>query len=93
MLKSRGFTPQAKTQTVSFSPDDHMLLTFKGDGSVWTREGNIPETEADKQFFLAKIAEQIRLGQEDISGVVEQRDALQAQYDTLYAKLFPQSSS
>jgi hypothetical protein len=34
MLKQRGLPLAAKGGIVSFSPDDHMLLTFKDNGSV-----------------------------------------------------------
>jgi hypothetical protein len=34
MLKQRGLPLPAKGGIVSFSPDDHMLLTFKDNGSV-----------------------------------------------------------
>jgi len=86
LLRAKGLPLPAAGGSTQFSPDNHMLLIFKGDGSVWTRDGNVPETEAIKQFHLAKLSEQIGRGGQDISGVVSQYNALQEQLETLKAQ-------
>jgi len=95
LLKSKGLPLPAAGGSVQFSPDGQMLLIFKGDGSVWTRDGNVPETEAQKQFLLSNLNDRIGRGRDDISGVESQYDMLQEQLETLqkqHDSLWPRSA-
>jgi hypothetical protein len=91
LLENLGYAHPGKNQSRMFSVDGTMY-TFKGDdGSVWTNDGNIPISEDAKQLTLGHLSSRISEGQRDISDVISNRDALQAQYDALAAKYAPRA--
>jgi len=90
LLENSGHPHPGANQTVGFAVDN-IIYMFKGDGSVWTNDGNIPISEEAKQMSLGRLSSRISEGQRDMSNVILNRDALQAQYDTLKAKYTPRA--
>lgn len=89
LMENLGYQWPGKGQNRMFAVDNTMYL-FKGDdGSVWTNQGDIPVSEEHKQSWLGHLSDRIGEGQRDMSGVISNRDALQAQYDVLAAKYAP----
>jgi hypothetical protein len=90
LLESSRHARPGANQTVSFSVDN-ITYMFKGDGSVWTNQSDIPISDEAKQRWLGILRNKISEGQRDMSDVISNRDALQAQHDALEAKYPPQA--
>jgi hypothetical protein len=90
LLDKSGLPHPGENQTVSFGVDGTLYM-FKGDGTVWTNQGDIPISEDAKQWILGILSNKISDGQRDMSDVISNRDAMQAQYDELEAKYTPRT--
>jgi len=89
LMENLGYQWPGKGQNRMFAVDNTMYL-FKGDdGSVWTNQGDIPVSDEHKQFWLGHLSERIGEGQRDMSDVISNRDAMQAQHDALATKYAP----
>jgi hypothetical protein len=92
LMESLGYQWPGKGQTRMFAVDNTMYL-FKGDDrSVWTNQGDIPVSDENKQFWLGHLSSRISEGQRDMTDVISNRDAMQAQHDALAAKYAPPAS-
>ena len=91
LLSDHGYSRPGTNQTVSFSVGN-LLHTFKGDGTVWTNDGNVPTSEAAKRLLLNTLSRSINFAQQDLSGLSSlSGDALNAQIDDLYKQFSPPS--